>query len=156
MLSNGTLIVSPPPPCAIEDKESGGGRLLYALTASRQTCVQGCSRRLSPGTGRRAARLSLNHPLQQKRITYILRRCDTEGLQLRMELITFCSPVSKVDTVQIYHFLVKGLRSKPSRVPFFSLNPTSHQPPPPPHPAPPARPPPRPPTSFFNLYLEIL
>lgn len=81
LLSNGTLIVFFS--CTIEDKKQGGGveggGLLYALTASRQTRAQGCSRRLGPGTqGGEPERLSLNHPLQESRITSILRRCDTE------------------------------------------------------------------------------
>lgn len=72
LLSNGTLIVS----CVVEDKNRG---LLYRLTASRQTGARGCSKTLGPRTKKgEPERLSVNHPLQESHITYILRNCDME------------------------------------------------------------------------------
>lgn len=63
-------------------------------------------------------RLSVNHPLQESHITYSLRNCDTE-VSSWFEINNILFPVSKTDTVQIYHFLGKGLCSIPLRILFF-------------------------------------
>lgn len=81
-------------------------------------------------------RLSVNHPLQESHITYILRNCDTE-VSSSFEINNILFPVSKTDTVQIYHFLGKGLCSIPLRI--LSFHHHHH-----------------PPAFFFNFYLEIL
>lgn len=91
--------------------------------------MQGCSRRLGPSTGRQAGAPVTQSSSSGEPYYFSSEEVWYGGLQLRKELITFCSPVSKVDTVQIYHFLVKGLCSNPSRTPFSPATPPTITPP---------------------------
>lgn len=103
--------------------------------------MQGCSRRLAPGTGRQAGAPVTQSSSSGEPYYFYSAEVRYGGLQLRKELITFCSPVSEVDTVQIYHFLLKGLCSSPPRTPFSPSPPT-------------VTPPTRPPSSFFQSLLR--
>lgn len=74
LLSNGTLIVFFS--CTIEDKKRGGYYMLSLPLDKPER--RDAPEDLAPAQGGEPERLSLNHPLQESRITYILRRCDTE------------------------------------------------------------------------------
>lgn len=121
LLSNGTLIVFFFPVHHRRQEVGGWGwegrRSAYYmiwLPLDKPQC-RDAPEDWAPVQGGEQQRLSLNHhPLQESRNTYMLRRCDTEVSNCGKELITFCSPASEVDTVQIYHFLVKGLCRNPS------------------------------------------
>lgn len=80
LLSNGTLIVFffffCPAPLKTRSGEVGAYYMLW-LPLDKPEC-RDAPEDSAPAQGGEPERLSLNHPLQESRITYILRRCDTE------------------------------------------------------------------------------